>query len=514
MRLRAIWLTAVLLLTGCVAVAPSPTDQIKSGVEFQDQVISWASCESDYECATVAVPLDHLNPADQIIEIALIRKAGTENLSPLLINPGGPGASGFDYVRDSYETLGTDQLRSNFQLVGFDPRGVGRSAPVTCTDEKVKDQVYYEESGFPLGSDDDFAFSKDVLERFAASCQETGFDVAYFNTQQSATGFRVDQASCNGATHSCGYANVTGGTSYNDVLPSLNLVTDLGNDNVLRFGMGRVLARPNMEDMKATRDFSLDTTTGTPMLKGSGGNPNLQPFRADTIDLSWEKYFGKKGYFSVAGYYKDLKTYILKRSQVFDFANYITPGTVLPSGGSTMGLLTQASNGSGGSISGVEMALNVPFSMATSALDGFGVVVNTSLNNSSVSLPASGFSTSGVNTTNIPLPGLSKQVTNLRLYYEKSGLQMSVAARKRSDFLGSIADYQDNTQLVYIKGETQVDAQASYEFTQGQAKGLTLMVQGINLTNAEFAQYDAKTGNTTDRKKFGPSMMFGASYKF
>ena len=161
-------------------------DQIKSGVEFQDQLISWASCESDFECATVAVPLDHLNPADQIIEIALIRKAGTENLSPLLINPGGPGASGFDYVRDSYETLGTDQLRSNFQLVGFDPRGVGRSAPVTCTDEKVKDQVYYEESGFPLGSDDDFAFSKDVLERFAASCQETGFDVAYFNTQQSA----------------------------------------------------------------------------------------------------------------------------------------------------------------------------------------------------------------------------------------------------------------------------------------------------------------------------------------
>ncbi len=186
LRLRAIWLTAVLLLSGCVAVAPSPTDQIKSGVEFQDQVISWASCESDFECATVAVPLDHLNPADQIIEIALIRKAGTENLSPLLINPGGPGASGFDYVRDSYETLGTDQLRSNFQLVGFDPRGVGRSAPVTCTDEKVKDQVYYEESGFPLGSDDDFAFSKDVLERFAASCQETGFDVAYFNTQQSA----------------------------------------------------------------------------------------------------------------------------------------------------------------------------------------------------------------------------------------------------------------------------------------------------------------------------------------
>jgi pimeloyl-ACP methyl ester carboxylesterase len=186
LRLRAIWLTAILLLTGCVEVASSPAEQVKSGVDFHDQVISWESCESGYECATVAVPLDHLNPTTEVIEIALIRKSGTDNLSPLLVNPGGPGASGFDYVRDNYQTLGTDQLRSNFQLVGFDPRGVGRSAPVTCNDQRLKDQVYYEESGFPLGSEEDFAFSKDVLERFASSCQETGFDVAYFNTQQSA----------------------------------------------------------------------------------------------------------------------------------------------------------------------------------------------------------------------------------------------------------------------------------------------------------------------------------------
>ena len=194
LRLRAIWLTAVLLLTGCAAAAPSPADQIKAGVDFQEQKITWASCESGYECATVAVPLDHLNPTDQIIEIALIRKSGTENLNPLLINPGGPGASGFDYVRDNYQTLGTEALRKNFQLIGFDPRGVGRSAPVTCNNESLKDQVYYEESGFPLGSQDDFAFSKDLLERFAASCQEKGFDVAYFNTQQAARDMNLIRA--------------------------------------------------------------------------------------------------------------------------------------------------------------------------------------------------------------------------------------------------------------------------------------------------------------------------------
>ena len=194
LRLRALALAAVLLLAGCVEVTSSPLDQVKSGVDFTAQEISWQSCESGYECATVAVPLDHLNPGDEVFEIALIRLAGTEALAPLLINPGGPGASGVDYVRDNYESIGTKQLRENFQLIGFDPRGVGRSAPVTCTDEKLKDQVYYQESGFPLGSKQDFDFSKDVLERFAANCQKTGFDVAFFNTQQSARDLEVIRA--------------------------------------------------------------------------------------------------------------------------------------------------------------------------------------------------------------------------------------------------------------------------------------------------------------------------------
>jgi pimeloyl-ACP methyl ester carboxylesterase len=185
LRLRALLLSATLLLTGC-SFSPSPTEQIQSGSDFTEQQITWQACESGFECSSVAVPLDHLNLDDQIFEIALIRKAGTANLRPLLVNPGGPGASGVDYVRDNYDTLGTTQLRDNFQIIGFDPRGVGLSAPVTCSDQNLKDQVYYEESGFPLGSPADFEFTKDVLERFAASCQETGFSIAYFNTQQAA----------------------------------------------------------------------------------------------------------------------------------------------------------------------------------------------------------------------------------------------------------------------------------------------------------------------------------------
>ena len=186
MRLSGLALSVLLVLTGCTAQVPSPIEQVQSGVDFAQQQISWEACDPGFECSEVAVPLDHLNPDGQVFELALIRKAGTDNLPPLLINPGGPGASGVAYVRDSYESLGTEKLRSNFQLIGFDPRGVGESAPVICSDLDLKDQVYYEESGFPLGSEQDLEVSKDLLERFAASCQESGFDVSYFNTQQAA----------------------------------------------------------------------------------------------------------------------------------------------------------------------------------------------------------------------------------------------------------------------------------------------------------------------------------------
>ena len=186
MRLRGLALSALLVLTGCTAQAPSPIEQVESGVDFSKQQISWEACDAGFECSSVAIPLDHLNPGGQIFELALIRKAGTQDLPPLLMNPGGPGASGVAYIRDSYESLGTEKLRSNFQLIGFDPRGVGESAPVTCSDLNLKDQVYYEESGFPLGSEKDIEVTKDLLTRFAASCQESGFDVSYFNTQQAA----------------------------------------------------------------------------------------------------------------------------------------------------------------------------------------------------------------------------------------------------------------------------------------------------------------------------------------
>ena len=105
-------------------------------------------------------------------------------------------------------------------------------------------------------------------------------------------------------------------------------------------------------------------------------------------------------------------------------------------------------------------------------------------------------------------------VSNLRLYYEKNGFQVAAAARKRSNFLGQVSDYQDNTQLTFIKGETIVDLQASYEIQSGWLKGTSLFVQAQNWNNAPFLEYTDDENNPTNRVDYGRTYHFGASYKF
>ncbi|MFG6441322.1 TonB-dependent receptor [Roseateles sp. LKC17W] len=335
---------------------------------------------------------------------------------------------------------------------------------------------------------------------------------------QSSTGFNVDRNSCTGNTAAtCPGATVGRGTSYTDVLPSLNVGFDLGNDQVVRLAAAKVLSRPNMGDMRASLGFSLNNS-GTQILNGSGGNPELKPFKATALDLSYEKYFGKKGYLSVAGFYKKLDTYILRIPTVFDFKPYVGPTTPLPTtgpaAGSTVGILNQPINGEGGNIRGIELALNVPLSMVHSWLDGFGIQLNHSSTNSSVVLPTSGFSTESVNPISIPLPGLSKKVTNLRFYYEAHGFQIAVAQRKRSDFLGEVSDFQDNRQLTFIKGESIVDLQIAYEFGSGWLKGLSLLAQGNNMTNSKFQRYSSSPSEITESIKYGKTYLFGVNYKF
>lgn len=332
------------------------------------------------------------------------------------------------------------------------------------------------------------------------------------NTDQRATGFNSDSAACTGGSPAT-CRPIADGSTYNDVLPSLNLNFDVGADQVVRFGLGKTMSRPKMGDMRANMSFGLNNSLNPPILVGSGGNPQLEPFRATALDVSYEKYFGKKGYVSVAGFYKSLDTYILTVGRQFDFKNYLTPSVVLPASGSTMGILAQPFNGSGGNIRGIELTASLPLSMIAQPLDGFGISVNHSDTNSSVKLPISGLTNTSATTIDIPLPGLSRRVTNLRFYYEKNGIQIAVANRRRSDFIGEVTDYKDDREITYIKGESVIDLQLAYEFQSTMFKGLSLMFQANNVNNEPFTTY---TSDPALGKKYvyGKTYLFGLNYKY
>lgn len=330
------------------------------------------------------------------------------------------------------------------------------------------------------------------------------------NTDQSSTGFNVN--GCQDANN-CNPANITrktAGTSYYDFNPSLNLNFDLGNDQVLRFGAAKVLTRANMGDLRASQ--TVNTTGAT--ITGGSGNPELNPFRARSLDLSYEKYFGKSGYFSVAGFHKNLDNYIINAPVAFNFAPWMTAQQLAMKGGNGNGLLYKPVNGQGGNISGIEFAINVPFSMIHKSLNGFGIQTNFSSTSSSVNLPSSGFKTADLSGSNVPLPGLSKTVNNTRVYYEDHGFQISVASRKRSDFLGEISNFQDDRSLTYIKGDSVVDLQVGYEFGSGYLKGLSVLLQANNMTNAKFERYRDTPANSLGQIKYGKTYLMGVNYKY
>ncbi len=117
--------------------ANEPTDPALA--DFYAQRVNWERCEgrrSSVECATVRVPLDYDDATGQVngqaIELALLRVPATGTArGSLVVNPGGPGAGGVDFA----EYLGTvvdPDIRGAFDIVGFDPRGVAASSPVTC----------------------------------------------------------------------------------------------------------------------------------------------------------------------------------------------------------------------------------------------------------------------------------------------------------------------------------------------------------------------------------------------
>ena len=180
-----------LLLAGCVSwfrpatggSTSKPTrEKVAANLQsFYSQSLTWKSCSNGFQCTTVTAPMNWQDPSQASIKLALIRKQATgTKLGSLLVNPGGPGASGYDFIRDSLSYAVDSTLQKNYDIVGFDPRGVGHSSAVSCGGASVLDNFNYSIIPGTPGTDPWLADLEKENAQFGADCLKSSGPLLQF----------------------------------------------------------------------------------------------------------------------------------------------------------------------------------------------------------------------------------------------------------------------------------------------------------------------------------------------
>ncbi|GAA3291176.1 alpha/beta hydrolase [Arthrobacter citreus] len=157
---------------------------------YYGQEVSWGGCDAGigdgFRCATVEVPMNYADPAGESIDLAVILAESEGSArGTILVNPGGPGGSGYDVVGENLQGITTERLRENFNFLGFDPRGVARSTPIQClTDEELdEERAEYNDPSTPSG----LAASRESAQELAAKCGEkSGAVLGFVDTVSAA----------------------------------------------------------------------------------------------------------------------------------------------------------------------------------------------------------------------------------------------------------------------------------------------------------------------------------------
>ncbi|MFD1720919.1 alpha/beta hydrolase [Amnibacterium endophyticum] len=175
----AVALVTAFLLVGC-SLVPAPDVTSSPDVrgvpaalrDFYGQRIVWKACDGGFRCATAEAPLDWAEPAGKRIELALtVHPAAGKRIGTLFTNPGGPGASGVEFLQRSLSLFGRS-LQQQYDIVSWDPRGVGASTAVECYGTRALDRFLFSDPDLPEGSP---ALRQEVeasAKAFADACAE------------------------------------------------------------------------------------------------------------------------------------------------------------------------------------------------------------------------------------------------------------------------------------------------------------------------------------------------------
>jgi iron complex outermembrane recepter protein len=331
---------------------------------------------------------------------------------------------------------------------------------------------------YHFGPLESFVVSEEAIGGFAmANFEGEGFrgnlGVRIVETKQTSDGWAVGvPAGTPGATNNPFglIAPITVENDYTDVLPSVNIAFDLSEDLVLRFGASRVMARPEYNRIAPT------ITSFTPLLfTGAGGNPTLDPYRADQFDLSTEWYFAPESLLAASLFYKDMQSYIVNGTgperlptEIVDPTDSRLSDPDADCQSISAGLynciyqIDRPVNGAGGKIQGVELSYQQPI------WGGFGTIVNYTY-------------TEADSANGDPIPGHSKDTANVTGYYENERFGVRLSYNYRSAYFAD----NDRGRELYSDDTDSLDLSVNVNLTDY----LALTFDGVNLLDEELFYY-------------------------
>ncbi|MGR4891556.1 TonB-dependent receptor [Sphingopyxis sp. LARHCG72] len=329
------------------------------------------------------------------------------------------------------------------------------------------------------------------LAKFGGEGWRGNVGVRVIETKQTSDGFIIGGANPEFTNPFGGFTPSTAKRSYTDILPSANLSVDLSDQVVLRFAAGKTVTRPDFVDITPGVDLN-----GT-LLTGRGGDPNLDPYRANQYDLSIEWYPDRETIVALAAFYKDIQSYIVNTTSTEILPGVFVPGSqpagCVAAGGGNPNLfncpyqINRRSNGDGGRNQGFEFQVSRPI------WGGFGAVVNYTYSDAKAN-------------NGDPIPGNSKHSLNLTGYYENDLVSARLSYNYRSKFFIDI----DRAAPLNQAALSSLDASVSVNITDN----IALTADAINLTNEKIEQYSG----TRDRPRAiydnGRQFYVGARLKF
>jgi TonB-dependent receptor len=363
----------------------------------------------------------------------------------------------------SWAAPNLDELDRQFGF--YDDSGVFE----TSVDFRLQDifTVSEDTDGFFLQLD--FAFDSAVPIRGNIGARR-------FDTEQRSTGIS-----------SLAVGTIVADVEYSDTLPSLNLVAELTDSLLLRFGYAEVINRPGMQQLRPVSSVSVAGSNRTV----NGNNPGLGPTLADAYDLAIEWYFAEESILALALFRKEIGSFVqriaqnvpytatgLPLQQAIDACNASAFGYGPDCNENLPWNVTAPGNSPGGDLDGFELSYQQPFTFLPGIWSNLGVIANYTYVDANIDYLGVVGGVTSVVRPNESLVNLSENTSNLTVYYEDEKLSARVSVADRNDYLTNVPG-RNGTFVERTAGTTNIDFSLGYRFNDR----LKVTFEALNLTD-------------------------------